>query len=124
MMTTFQKVSYEEAMKRFRYLYRMEKLPHEPVAAAEWYASDVACGALVWVGKDKQLARIKGTVTAPESRGQGHGDALLRFLEAQALLQGARGLEVYARNPAWYQRNGWELKRVTNWGVTVLTKNF
>jgi GNAT superfamily N-acetyltransferase len=122
MMTTFQKISYQEAMKRFRYLYRMEKLPHEPVATAEWYASDVSVGALVWVGKDKKLARIKGTITAPEARGQGHGDALLRHLEAQALQQGAQALEVYARNPAWYERNGWQIKRITKWGVTVLSK--
>lgn len=122
-MTTFQKVSYDEAMRRFKYIYRMERLPHEPVASAEWYANEFSCGALVWLAGKTKRARIKGTVTAPESRGQGHGDALLRFLEAQALLQGAEGLEVYARNPAWYERNGWQVERVTKWNVTVLTKS-
>ena len=107
-------------MRRFRYLYRMEKLPHEPVASAVWYASDVACGALVWADKGKTLARIKGTVTAPEARGQGHGDALLRHLVAEAKAGGAKTLEVFARNPAWYLRNGWSTVRVTKWGVTVL----
>jgi ribosomal protein S18 acetylase RimI-like enzyme len=121
-MSQIKQISYEEAMRRFRNVYRMEKLPHEPVASADWYASQEACGALVWVGKDRKLARIKGTVTAPESRGQGHGDALLRHLEAEAALGGAQGLEVYAKNPAWYQRNGWQVKRITKWGTTVLTK--
>ena len=122
-MSEIKAISYEEAMRRFRNVYRMEKLPHEPVDAAEWYASDYSCGALVWVGKDRKKARIKGTVTTPESRGLGYGDALLRHLESQARLQGAEGLEVYAKNPAWYLRNGWQVKRITNWDTTVLTKN-
>lgn len=104
-------------------MYRMEKLPHEPVASAVWYANEVACGALVWVGADRKMARIKGTVTAPEARGQGQGDALLRHLIAEALAGGAEVVEVYARNPAWYLRNGFTTVRVTKWGVTVLRIN-
>jgi N-acetylglutamate synthase-like GNAT family acetyltransferase len=109
-------------MRRFRYLYRMEKLPHEPIASAEWYASDFACGALVWVGKGKNKARLKGAVTAPEARGQGHGQAMLLHRLQVAQEAGATMIEVYARHPAWFLRNGFELVRVTKWGVSVLAK--
>lgn len=121
-MSQIQKVSYEEAMRRFRYLYRMEHLPHEPVAGAVWYASEVSCGALVYVGKSGTV-RIKGTVTAPEARGQGHGDAMLRHLVSEAVKGGAKVIEVFARNPAWYLRNGFTVVRVTKWNVTVLRMN-
>jgi N-acetylglutamate synthase-like GNAT family acetyltransferase len=120
-MSQIQKVSYETAMERFKYLYRMEHLPYEPVESAVWYCSDVSCGALVWVGKTGTV-RIKGTVTAPEVRGQGHGDALLRHLVAEAVSGGAKVIEVFARNPAWYLRNGFKVTRITKWKVTVLRK--
>lgn len=115
-----QKVSHEEAMRRFKYLYRMEKLPYADVAGAVWYASDVSCAALVWVGTARTTARIKGTVTAPEVRGEGHGSTMLQHLINEAKSGGAKRVEVFARNPAWYLRNGFRSLRVTKWGVTVL----
>ena len=115
-------VSHQEVMRRFLYLYRMEKLPHEAVATAVWYASEASCGSLVWVGKAKKKARIKGTITAPEARGEGHGAAMLEHLIAEAVKGGAEIVEVFARNPDWYLKNGFSVDRVTNWGVTVLSK--
>ena len=113
-------VTYEEAMRRFKNLYRMEKLPHLPVATAVWYANDIVCGALVWVGKDHKTARIKGTVTVPEERGQGHGEALLKHLISEAFAKGAQTIEVFAKEPAWYLKNGFDIVRVTKWDTTVL----
>lgn len=113
-------ITYEEAMKRFRYLYRMENLPSEPVAGAFWFANDGACAALVKVGNGKKW-RIKGTVTAPELRGLGYGDAMLRHLIAEARKNGAQVIESFAKNPAWYLRNGFKVQRVTNWGTTVVS---
>lgn len=117
-MTKIEPVTYEEAMARFKNLYRMEKLPHQSVEKAEWYASDIVCGALVWVTPTK--ARIKGTVTAPEYRGNGHGAELLNYLIEQARDKGAKSVEAFARNPKWYLENGFVTKRVTKWDVTVV----
>jgi GNAT superfamily N-acetyltransferase len=121
-MSSIQAVTYEEAMKRFRYLYRMENLPHAPVAGAEWFASEYSCGALVWVGAGHKKARLKGAVTAPEARGQGHGAAMLNHRIERAREAGATVIEVYARHPAWFLRNGFTVKRVTTWGVHVLER--
>lgn len=122
MPAPIQQISYEEAMRRFKHVYRMEKLPHLPVATAVWYGNDVSCGALVWVGNDRRTARIKGTVTVPEERGHGHGDALLRHLIQEAEAGGAKTIEVYAKDPAWYLRNGFTTTRVTSWNTTVLRR--
>lgn len=121
-MSEIKQITYEEAMKRFRHLYRMEKLPHEPVANAEWYASEFTCGALVWIDKNKTKARIKGTVTTPEYRGHGYGEALVLHRIAIAEATGAKVIEVYARHPNWYLKNGFEVVRDTGWGVIVLRK--
>jgi ribosomal protein S18 acetylase RimI-like enzyme len=109
-------------MKLFQYLYKMENLPSGPVAGGTWYASDGSCAALVKIGNGKKY-RIKGTVTAPELRGEGYGDAMLRHLIAMAVERGAEVIESYAKEPAWYLRNGFEVNRVTKWGVTVVQKN-
>ncbi len=120
-MLPIEPISYEEAMKRFRYLYRMENLPCEPVAGALWFANDGSCAALVKASRTN--VRIKGTVTAPELRGQGYGDAMLKHLIQEAKEQGYLTIESFARNPAWYLRNGFHVKRVTKWGVTVVAKS-
>jgi len=114
-------ISYEEAMKRFRYLYRMENLPAEPVAGATWYANDGSCAALVKASQTN--VRIKGTVTSPELRGLGYGDAMLRHLIQEAKEQGYLTIEAFARNPAWYLRNGFQVKRLTKWNVTVVSRS-
>ena len=114
-------VTYEEAMKRFKYLYKMEKLPALPVAGATWFADDGSCAALVAVSKDK--ARIKGTVTAPELRGQGYGGRMLQHLIQEAQDRGFKVIESFAKDPKWYLANGFEVVRVTKWGVTVVTKS-
>lgn len=121
-MLPIEQISYEEAMKRFRYLYRMENLPSAEVAGAFWFANDGSCAALVKVGNGKTW-RIKGTVTAPELRGQGYGDAMLRHLIQEATKNGAEVIESFARNPKWYLNNGFHVKRVTKWGVTVVSMN-
>lgn len=118
-MTPITEVTYEEAMRRFRYLYKMENLPSSPILGATWFANDGSCAALVTVSKDK--ARIKGTVTAPELRGQGYGDTMLRHLIAEARARGFKVIESFARNPKWYLQNGFEVVRVTKWGVTVVS---
>jgi GNAT superfamily N-acetyltransferase len=121
-MKQIQEISYTEAMRQFEYLYKMEKLPSGPVLGGTWYASDGSCAALVKIGNGKKY-RIKGTVTAPELRGEGYGDAMLRHLIAMAVERGAEVVESYAKEPAWYLRNGFEVKRVTKWGVTVVQKS-
>lgn len=118
-MLPIQQVSYEEAMKRFRYLYRMENLPSAEVASADWYVSDYACGAIVW-NKTRTKARLKGAVVAPESRGQGHGEEMLKHRIEVAKEQGAKSIEVFARHPSWFLRNGFKVKRITAWNITVL----
>ena len=114
-------VTYEEAMRRFKYLYKMENLPALPVAGATWFANDGSCAALVAASKDK--ARIKGTVTAPELRGQGYGGRMLLHLIQEAKKRGFKVIESFAKDPKWYLANGFEVVRVTKWGVTVVTKS-
>lgn len=118
-MSQITEVSYEEAMRRFKNLYRMEKLPDKPVSGATWYANDYSCAALVKVGNSGTY-RIKGTVTAPEMRGQGYGDMMLRHLITVARDKGATLIEAFAKNPGWYLRNGFTVKRVTSWDTTVV----
>lgn len=120
MTERIQRVSHEEAMRQFKYLYRMEKLPSDDVGSADWYASDISCAALVWVDRAHTKARIKGTVTAPEYRGQGAGQRMLQHLIREAVLGGATVIESFARDPKWYLANGFVTKRVTKWGVTVV----
>lgn len=112
-------VTHEEAMKRFLYLYKMEKLPYKEVGKARWFVTDGSCAALVEVSKDK--ARIKGTVTAPELRGQGYGAAMLQHLIQEAKSAGYKVIESFAKNPKWYLENGFRTVRQTKWGVTVVT---
>ena len=111
-------VPYRDAMREFCALYRAEGLPTKPVAGAVWYRSDVSCAALCWVGKGG-TARIKATVTLPEWRGMGYGEAMLRHLMAEAKRGGATRVEVFAKNPAWFLRNGFQVVRVTSWGTSV-----
>jgi N-acetylglutamate synthase-like GNAT family acetyltransferase len=120
MIEVIERVTHGEAMRRFKYLYRMEKLPSNNVSSAEWYASDISCAALVWVDRAHTKARIKGTVTAPECRGQGAGQRMLQRLILEAVNGGAKTIESFARDPKWYLANGFKTKRVTKWGVTVV----
>ena len=94
-------VTYEEAMKRFKYLYKMEKLPALPVAGATWFANDGSCAALVAASKDK--ARIN--------------------LIQEAQDRGFKVIESFAKDPKWYLANGFEVIRVTKWGVTVVSRS-
>lgn len=116
-MTDIRKVTYEEAMRLFGSAYRAENLPTKRVKNCDWYCNDYASGALIWV--TPQLARIKATVTLPEWRGYGHGEAILQHLISEATHNGASTLEVFARNPAWYLKHGFSTIRVTSWGTTV-----
>lgn len=116
---TIQQVSYDEVMRRFKHVYRMEKLPHEPVASAEWFISDYACGAIVW-DKQRKKARLKGAVVLPENRGEGHGERMLVHRIEAAKAQGAKTIEVFARHPNWFLKHGFHVKRITAWNITVL----
>jgi GNAT superfamily N-acetyltransferase len=121
-MTQAVKVSYEEAMARFKHVYLAEGLPTDPVMGAEWFATDFACGAVVWVGKFNRFARLKGGVVLPEHRGKGHGEEMILARERYAISKGASELEVFARRPDWFLRHGWKPHRLTKWGVQVLRK--
>jgi hypothetical protein len=115
-----EKVSYEEAMRRFKHVYVKEGLPYCNVRGATWYASEFSCGALVAASATK--FRFKGGVTLPEHRCLGHGEAMLSYREQEAVNLGAQVLEVFSKAPAWFLRNDWVKSRVTAWGVWVLTK--
>lgn len=66
----------------------------------------VACGGLMLLGK--RAARLVGLFTAPESRGEGRGDAMLRWLVISAVAAGIDRLDAYvkARAVGWYERSG------------------
>lgn len=113
-------VTYEEAMSRFKALYVAEGLPWKPVTAARWFASEVACGALVIASKS--LVRLKGAVTEPEWRGMGYGEDLLWHRLEVAASIGASRVEVFTRHPAWFQRHGFDVDRVTKWGTPVMSR--
>lgn len=113
-------ITYAEAMRRFKPLMRAEGLPPTDAQGCRWFAiEDVAVAALVVT---PSLARIKATATAPEWRGYGYGEALLLHLSMVARQEGVPQMEVFARHPAWFERNGWQVQRVTTWGTTVLRK--
>ena len=110
-------VTYEDVMATFRPAFRSAHLPDGPVASASWFASEVACGALVRASSTK--ARIKGTLTLPEWRGLGYGEAILLRLLDEARAGGYSSVEVFTR-PAWYLRHGFKVARTTPYGVQVL----
>ena len=111
-------VDYATIMRRFRGAFREEHLPTKPIRSARWWASEYACGALVPYGKSGQ--RIKGTVTLPEWRGFGHGAAIIDRLLLEAKALGATEVEVFARHPGLFARLGFEVRRTTTWGTSVM----
>lgn len=117
---TVHEVDYETVMRRFRAAFRMEHLPTKPVPSARWFASEFACGALVPYGKSG--LRIKGTVTLPEYRGMGYGLTVIERLIEEATASGAAEVEVFARHPGLFLRLGFEERRTTSWGTTVLRR--
>lgn len=114
-------ISYEEAMRRFKPLYVREKLPTNNPLNSRWFASEFACGCLVRVSN--KVARIKGTVTFEEWRGQGFGEQVLLKLIEVAVAEKYEKIEVYSKHPAWFMRNNFVERRKTNWGVSVMEKN-
>lgn len=114
-------VSYQEAMQGFKHIYRMEKLPYTPIKNATWFAdADISCAALVRASSSK--ARIKGTVVAPEMRGQGYGEQMLLHLIGQAKQDNYKTIEVFTRQKGWYINNGFLVDRSTKWGAAVLSR--
>jgi len=120
-----QEISQLEVVQRFGAEYRKEKLSCAPTKETVWFANDYTCASLYWATPTK--ARIKGTVTRPEYRNQGHGSSMLLYLlenvEAKSNNLGKPiEVESYARNPKWYLDNKFVIKRITPWGVTVVTR--
>lgn len=110
--------THQKIRRRFGAVYRAEHLPIEEVKSATWFASEVAAGALVRVSGTK--CRIKGTVTLPEWRGMGAGEAVLRCLIDYAVSMGYESVEVYTRRPGWYLRHGFTEDRLAPWGTAIL----
>ena len=113
-----EEIPYEEVLKRFKHLYIQESLPIKATKDVRWFASEVACGALIKVSAKK--GRIKGTVTFPEWRGMGYGEAILWRLIQEAKLEGFNTIAVFAKYPSWFQKQGFEVLRITAWGTVVL----
>lgn len=112
-------------IREFGPFYKEEGLSLAPTHNTSWYANDYAAGSLFWRNETK--ARIKGTLTRPEYRGFGYGAAMLNHLVSVVQRKADKlgvdiQLESYARNPKWYFANGFELDRITPWGVTVVRK--
>jgi GNAT superfamily N-acetyltransferase len=114
-------IPYEEVVRLFGPLYVREKLPIKEVQNARWFASEVACGALVAASKKK--TRIKGTVTFPEWRGMGYGEQILLRLIKEAKNSGYETIEIFAKYPDWFLDRGFIVMRVTAWGTTVLQRD-
>jgi GNAT superfamily N-acetyltransferase len=114
-------IDQSEVVKRFGHVYRQESLSCSATKNTYWYANDYACASLYWITPHK--VRIKGTVTLPEYRGFGYGSAMLSYLlELIATHDREIKIESYARNPKWYLEHGFEVSRITPWGVTVVIK--
>jgi GNAT superfamily N-acetyltransferase len=112
-------ISHEEVLKRFKSVYAAEGLSCKDIKNTLWFASENSCAALVLVSAKK--VRIKATVTRPEYRGLGYGNAMLLHLinakESEGLI-----IESFAKNPKWYLKNGFTVDRVTKWGVCVVQR--
>jgi len=113
-------VTYEECMAQYRALLVAERLPVKPVASARYYVSEVACGALVVASKS--LGRVKATATLPEWRGYGYGEDILWHLFDAARGLGLTRIEVFSRHPGWFERQGFQVDRVTKWGTPVMSR--
>jgi ribosomal protein S18 acetylase RimI-like enzyme len=118
-------ISQIEVVERFGHIYKKENLSCAPMDNTYWYANEYTCGSLYW--KTPTKVRIKGTVTLPEYRGLGHGNAMLTYLITKAQNMADNfgrhiQIESYARNPKWYLEHGFEIHNVTAWGVTVVKK--
>lgn len=111
-------ITYKDVIKRFKHLYVQEGLPIKETSNTRWFASEVAVGALVRVSNKK--GRIKGTATLPEWRGMRYGEAILWRLINEAKLEGYKTIEVFAKYPAWFQKQGFNVLRITAWGTVVL----
>jgi predicted GNAT family acetyltransferase len=112
---------HNEVITKFKSVYAQEKLSCEPTKNTFWFVNEASCAALLVVTPNK--FRIKGTVTRPEYRGQGYGSAMLKHLimTAEVMAAGQKAtIESFAKNPKWYLDNGFKVKRVTKWGVTVV----
>jgi N-acetylglutamate synthase-like GNAT family acetyltransferase len=121
MLPKIVEISYEEAMQRFKSLYLREKLPTNNPINSRWFASEFSCACLVRAS-DK-TARIKGTVTFEEWRGHGYGEQILLRIIDIARCQKYEKIEVYSKHPAWFFKNGFNERRKTNWGVSVMEKS-
>ena len=111
-------IPYEEVLKRFKQLYIQENLPIKATKNVRWFASEVACGALIKVSSKK--SRIKGTATLPEWRNNGYGEAILWRLIEEAELAGFQKIEVFAKYPSWFLNHGFQIIRITAWETVVL----
>lgn len=112
-------IEQSEVVKRFGHVYREERLSCTAMKNVNWYANDYACASLNWITPYK--VRIKGTVTLPEYRGFGYGSTMLSYLmELIGTTEHEVKVESYARNPKWYLEHGFEVSRITPWGVTVV----
>lgn len=124
--TNVRVIEHDEVIKRFKKGYAAEKLSCTQTSDTLWFANEVACAALVRVTPAKY--RIKATLTLPAYRGHGYGGAMLTVLIDMAIILAIRHdqksviIESFARNPKWYLDNGFTVKRVTQWGVTVVQK--
>jgi GNAT superfamily N-acetyltransferase len=113
-----EEISFDEVCRLFGPLYVRERLPIKEIQNVRWFASEVACGALVHASAKK--ARIKGTVTFPEWRGMGYGEQILLRLIAEAKLAEYKTIEIFAKYPQWFLDRGFHLVRNTPWGTSVL----
>jgi len=111
-------VPWAEIQRRFGVAHRAEKLPTKEINSARWFASEVSCGALVPASRNR--ARLKGAVTLPEWRGMGHGRDVLVHRLHEAHASGFREVEVFTRHPAWFERHGFHVLRMTKWGTPVM----
>jgi len=115
---SIKEISFDEVCRLFGPLYVRERLPIKEIQNVRWFASEVACGALVHASAKK--ARIKGTVTFPEWRGMGYGEQILHRLIAEAKLTGYETIEIFAKYPDWFIKKGFKVVRNTPWGTSVL----
>ena len=65
----------------------------------------IGFGAFIWTGEEK--ARVKGIYVLPEFRGGGLGTRMTQKIIEAARAAGAKTLEAFALNPAFYEALGW-----------------
>lgn len=59
-------------------------------------------------------------MTLPEWRGMGYGQDVLIHRLHEARAAGFKEIEVFTRHPAWFERHGFTVLRMTKWGTPVM----